>query len=298
MNMSTISRPASSLAPYRAAVLDAPVSYSVYSAFSYFGTRRDGELPGPWLVSALGALGHETGAIRQTLYRMERSRELLSRSVGRMKLYRLTPFARAEAEAGLEKIMQDPPAEWDGQWTLVQFQAGSEGRLERERFREIARVEGFASTGAGLLIHPRDRSARLLSAAAELGVRDVLEVFRCRRVHGEGDREFVARHWSLDDLADRYRAFVAKYRRDAVSRLARSADHAFLMRFAVVFEYLETAWADPDLPLALLPRSWPGPAARALARRLYRSFLPGAIRFAEAVMARVSPSIQESPDVS
>jgi len=296
--MSTISRAPASLARFRAAVLEAPVSYSVYSAFSFYGSRRAAEIPGPWLVAALGALGHETAAIRQTLYRMEGSRELISRPSGRAKLYRLSPYATAEAEAGLEKIMSDSPGGWDGQWTMVHFRPGTEERLERERFREIARVEGFAASGAGLLIHPRDRSARLLAAAAELGLRDVLDVFRCRRVGGEGDRDFVARHWELDDLAKRYRAFLGKYRWSSTSRLARTSEDSFLMRFAVVFDFLETAWDDPDLPPALLPRSWPGTTARRLARRLYRAFLPGALTFGDAVMARLRPAAREAPHVA
>lgn len=288
--MSTIARTSATLARFRAAVLGAPVSYSVYSAFSFYGSRRSAELPGPWLVAALGALGHETAAIRQTLYRMEGSRELISRSSGRVKLYRLSPYATAEAEAGLEKIMSDPPGRWDGQWTMVHFKAGTEGRLERERFREIARVEGFAAAGSGLLIHPRDRSVRLLAAAKELELRDAPDVFRCRRVGGESDREFVARHWELDDLAKRYTAFLARYRWSSTSALARTAEDSFLMRFAVVFDYLETAWDDPDLPSSLLPKAWPGTTARRLARRLYRAFLPGALTFGDAVMAGLRPA--------
>ncbi len=290
--VSTIPAPNRSLAPFRTAVLDAPVSYSVYSAFSFFGSRRGGELPGPWLISALGALGHGVDAIRQTLYRMEGSRELVSRQIGRIKLYRLSPYALAEAGAGLEKIMRDSPVGWDGQWTLVHFRQGTEGRLERERFRGIARVEGFALAGPGLVIHPRDRSARLLAAAEAAGISDMLDVFRGRRTGGESDREFVARHWRLDDIATQYDAFLIKYRWGSTRAIARSAEEAFLMRFAVVFDYLEIAWDDPDLPGALLPRKWAGTAARLLARRLYRAFLPDAIAFGDSIMAGVRPSVR------
>lgn len=298
VNMSTITRPTDRLVAFRAAVLEAPVSYSVYSAFSFYGSRRGRELPGPWLVAALGALGHETGAIRQTLYRMEGSRELVSRPSGRLKFYRLSPYARAEAEAGLEKIMRDVPAGWDGQWTMVHIRAGTEDRIARERFREIARVEGYASAGAGLLLHPRDRSSRLLTAAAELGLGDMLDIFRGRRIGGESDRAFVGSHWRLDELAQRYRAFLAKYRRVSVARLARSPGAAFLMRLAVVLEYLDTGWDDPDLPLPLLPKDWPGRTARRLARRLYLAFLPGALAFGDCLMASIHQPFREAADGS
>ena len=271
------------LAPFRETVTDAPVSYSVYSAFSFYGARRGGELPGTWLVAALSALGHEVAAIRQTLYRMEGSRELVSRSSGRRKQYRLSPYARAEAEAGLAKIMERAPLAWDGRWTLVQFQTGTEDRIERERLRELLRVEGFAVTGIGLFIHPRDRSARLLRAAAEHRVSDLVEVFRALRLGGRDEKGFVARHWDLATLAGRYRGFLNRFR--PLERESRRIplEAAFLLRFAVVFDYLETAWDDPDLPAALLPARWPGVAARNLARRLYRSLLPRALAFGDGL---------------
>ena len=274
------------LAAFRETVTDAPVSYSIYSAFSFYGARRGGELPGTWLVAALSALGHAVSAIRQTLYRMEGSRELMSRAAGRRKLYRLSPYARAEAEAGLAKIMESSPGRWDGRWTLVQFQIGSEDRIERERLRELLRVEGFGQTGIGLFIHPRDRSARLLRAAAEHGVGDLVEVFNARRLGGRDEHEFVARHWDLDTLAGRYRGFLARFR--PLERASRriSLEAAFLLRFAVVFDYLETAWDDPDLPAQLLPAGWPGSRARRLAGTLYRSLLPSALEFGDALLRK------------
>src|SRR4051794_19888621 len=138
-----------SLAPFRQTVVEAPVSYSIYSAFSFYGRRRGSELPGSWIVAALGDLGHRAAAVRQTLYRMEGSEELASRTEGRNKFYRLTPAAAAEADAGLDKILRGDEGSWDGQWTIVQFYAGSEQRVERERLRELLITEGFAPIGPG-----------------------------------------------------------------------------------------------------------------------------------------------------
>jgi phenylacetic acid degradation operon negative regulatory protein len=280
-------RSAPKLGAFRSVVTDAPVSYSVYSAFSFYGARRGNELPGTWLVSALGALGHETAAVRQTLYRMESSRELESRVAGRVKFYRLSPAARAEAEAGLAKIMDDDSQPWDGQWTLVLFRPGSEDRVERERLREVLRAEGFASVGGGLYLHPRDRVVRLLGAARGHGVRDMLEVFRGPRVQpdDDDDRAFVARHWNLDAIAARYEAFVGRYEPIALNKTALPLETAFVLRFAVVFDYLEAAWQDPELTPALLPAKWAGARARRLARDLYRRLLPGALAFGDSLLA-------------
>jgi phenylacetic acid degradation operon negative regulatory protein len=271
---------------FRAVVLDAPVSYFVYSAFSFYASRRGGELPGTWLVAAGRALGHEVPAIRQTLYRMEGIQELVSRAVGRSRIYRLTPAAQQEAEAGLAKIMEVPSAAWDRNWTLVHFNNPEDERVEKDRLRSVLRAEGFARLGPGLFVHPRDRSARLLTALRASGVDGELEIFRGKRVELEDDHAFVQNHWDLSDLAAQYRAFLSRYEPLARHRSLRPED-AFLLRFALVFEYLEIAWTDPDLPAALLPSPWPGAEAQQLARQLYRRFLPGAMAFGDRIAGEV-----------
>jgi phenylacetic acid degradation operon negative regulatory protein len=269
---------------FRNVVTDAPVSYSVYSAFSFYGARRGGELPGPWLVRALGELGHATAAIRQTIYRMEATNELQSRVEGRTKHYRLTPAARAEAQAGLAKIMEQGPEQWDGRWTLVHVASASHDHTERERLVEIMRAEGFAPMGNGLFIHPRDRVGRLIAAAEESGSVDSLEVFRATRVGGEASREIVARYWDLSALSRQYDRFLARYRPVLADRRPIQPRAAFVLRLAVVLDFLETAWRDPNLALELLPRDWPGIRAQRAARALYERLLPAAIVHADLLI--------------
>lgn len=267
----------------RRVVTDAPVSYSVYSAFSFYGSRRGGELPGTWLTAALGVLGHALPAIRQTLYRMERSDELVSRPVGRGKIYRLSTLALAEADAGLAKIMNTEPAPWDHQWTILRLRPGDDTSPVRDRLREILRAEGFARLGAGLFLHPRDRSAGLLRAAREYDMAAALDVFRGPRVGGETDPAFAASLWHLDTLALQYQRFIERYRPAQPGLRRMSPEAAFVMRFAMVFDYLETAWLDPDLPPDLLPVTWPGAEARRLAKRTYEALLLRAIAFADSL---------------
>jgi phenylacetic acid degradation operon negative regulatory protein len=280
-DLSTISR--RSLGIFRQAVLEAPVSYSVYSAFSFYGRRHGGELPGPWLVAASRALGHSLAATRQTLYRMERGGELVARLTGRVKQYRLTASASAVADAGLEKILGSVEETWDHEWTLVRFRPGTEYQSDREQLAEICRTEGFALAGSGLFIHPRDRSGRLLAAATELGTSNLLTIFRGRRLDAESDAAFVARHWPLETIASHYEAFLRRYGSFTTSRKRLTSEDAFMLRFALVFDYLETAWSDPELPPELLPHGWPGDRARRCAARLYRRFLPGAIAFGDSL---------------
>ena len=87
-------------------IVESPVSYTVYSSLSFFGPHVEGELPGTWFVAALGQVGHEAAAVRQTLWRMERSGELHGRSEGRQRFYRFTPLAQAEAALGLARMQE------------------------------------------------------------------------------------------------------------------------------------------------------------------------------------------------
>jgi phenylacetic acid degradation operon negative regulatory protein len=263
-------------------VTDAPVSYLIYSSLSFYGDRRGGEIAGTWFVRALESLGVAPAAVRQTLFRMERDEELIGRRVGRVKRYRASPYARAEIGAGVQKIFTAVDRAWDGYWTLVLTQFPNDMRLERERVRNILQVEGYAPLGNGAYVHARDRAGRLATALADHGVGRFVTAFRADHVHGIPDRDFALAHWDLDELASEYRAFLERFEPLAL-RGARSLSlqRQFALRFAVVLEFLEVAWKDPELPVSMLPPKWPGVRARALARRLYERFLPGALAFGD-----------------
>jgi len=266
----------------------APAGYFVYSTFGFYGRHCGGELPGSWFVRALGPLGHDEFKIRQCLYRLERQQELKTRKVGRTKLYRPSPFARASIEAGTAKIMAAPSDAWDGQWTVAHFHFGEDLRVQRDRVREILEIEGFAPLGPAVFIHPRDRSERIRRTVAELGLPGHLTVFRGRRLGLKDDRAFVQRLWSLKSLAAGYSAFLRKFE-PLLHSGNWTAQTAFGLRFAMVFDYLQVAWKDPELPARLLPPGWPGRRARSVARRLYRRMLPLAVKYASEVLQQTWP---------
>jgi phenylacetic acid degradation operon negative regulatory protein len=273
-------------------VADAPVSYLIYSAVSFYGDRRGGEIAGRWFVAALESLGVAPAAVRQTLFRMERDEELIGRRIGRVKLYRASPYARAEIGAGVQKIFAPVDAAWDGYWTLVLTVFASHMRVERERVRSILQVEGFAALGNGAYVHARDRAERLRRALGDLGVADCVTVFRADRVLGTSDRDFAHARWDLDALGDEYDEFLRRFRPLAAHSLsALPLNIQFGLRFAVVLSFLEVAWKDPELPSSMLPARWPGTKAQVLARRLYERFLPGALAFGDDLAARFSQPV-------
>lgn len=267
----------------------APAGYFVYSTFGFYGRRCGGELPGSWFVRALGPLGQDEFKVRQCLYRLEAQKELQARKAGRTKLYRATPFATASIEAGTSKIFAAPLEDWDGQWTVAHFHFGQALRVERDRVREILEIEGFAPLGPGVFVHPRDRSERIRRAVAGMGVAERLFVFRGRRLDQRSDRELVRELWDLGALASGYQAFLRKFEPLLAARRATGST-ALGLRFAMVFDYLQVAWKDPELPQRLLPAGWPGWRARSVTRQLYRRLLPAATKYADEILRQTWPA--------
>lgn len=274
----------------RRAVGGARTSEFVYSSLGFYGRRRGGELAGPWLVAALEDLGVPAVTTRKTLWRMEREGELVARQLGRVKRYRATPLAWAEIESGTDKILRSPPARWDGRWTVVTYAFDADERVARERIRAVLDAEGFGTIGPGVFVHPRDRGSRILTAAEAQGIVGRIRVFRGPRRGGGPDAQFVREVWNLAESARRYRRFLAGFAALADRAAALPPAATFAARFAVVLAYLGAAWPDPELPSSLLPRDWPGPEARGLAARLYRTLLPGALAHGDAIRDRVQSS--------
>lgn len=265
--------------------MEFPIQHYVYSSLAYFGAVRAGELPGLWFVEALAEVGCDEAAVRQTLYRMERSGELIGRRDGREKFYAPTRYARAEIEAGTEKIFRCPEP-WDGRWTVVHARFEKDERIHRDRLNALLETEGFATVAPGMHVHPRPLGGRILTAV-DRSVRDRVLVIRGDREGEEPEERFIVLHWDLPALAGRYRKALAALDRLTDGAESCSDGEAFRRRFEVVMRFLSVAWDDPDLPPRLLPKPWPGTEARERAAELYRRFLPGAVRFGDSVLERI-----------
>ena len=274
---------------YLSTINSYPVSYAVYSSLSFFGPHTGGELPGRWFVAALGRVGHDAAAVRQTLWRMERSGELAGRMEGRQRFYRFTPLARAEARLGLARIMDPLPRGWAGQWTIVHLRFSSRQRMARERVVAALHAGGFRNPMPGVFLHPRAQVGEIESIASEVGPEHVM-VFRGRRAGGPNDGAFVRGLWDVDGLARRYRAFLITWQADSRRRKWRG-EEAFAARFALVFSYLDIAWHDPELPATLLPARWPGGRARLMARQLYRRLQPEALQLSQTLLGASKASV-------
>lgn len=272
------------LASSRRIVADVGVVSSIYSAFGYYGARRAYQLPGRWLVTALGDLGFPEMTVRQALFRMVRSGELTTRMQGRNKFYRPAPEATPEVHAASDRMHRADWSRWDGQWTIVYLTATVGQGNERERLHDFLYDEGFAWIGPGVFLHPRDRVASITAGARNLDLAHGIEMFRARRVASD-HREFAARHWDLAGLHKQYEHFIREYAALESAAPGLPDRVAFVLRFALAFEFLKIAWRDPELPSRLLPAQWSGGRAQELVLALDQALLPAATAHADALMA-------------
>jgi phenylacetic acid degradation operon negative regulatory protein len=93
----------------------------------------------------------------------------------------------------------------------------------------------------------------------------------------DSGRRLLSESWPLDRTADAYLKFMKTFEplRAFIERREQLSDtDAFTARILLIHHYRRVVLRDPLLPEALLPKDWPGRAARALCGGIYRALLP------------------------
>jgi phenylacetic acid degradation operon negative regulatory protein len=205
---------------------------------------------------------------------------------GRSARYHATPAGHRALTGFLQRTRlayaQDHAGRgWDRRWHLVAFAVPESQRAARDALRDHVLALGGAAVHNGLYVSPHRWEADVVQEATDLGVVESVTIAATEElsVGGESDPRAIARRlWPVDDLAGRYQAFVdsysyvPEYLDSLLSRHERMTDDVFLsgaltttVQFQAVFN------RDPLLPPELLPRPWPGRAARELLLRSRRT---------------------------
>jgi phenylacetic acid degradation operon negative regulatory protein len=120
----------------------------------------------------------------------------------------------------------------------------------------------------------------------ELGLRDSTIAFIGTTAQlGLTDREIVRRAWSLDEVAARYAALLARFD----GRHPAPGDELLHTHLAMVTEWRRFPAMDPQLPRDLLP-DWIGRRAAATCARLHTAWHPGARERWREVVAGTAPT--------
>jgi len=241
------------------------------------------------LVRLLGELGFSAGAARVALARLTR-RELLWRERdGRLVHYRLTPRAVALLDEGDRRIFSlGRNVRAADEWTILWHAIPDERRLERGRLARRLRFLGFGSVQDGVWIAPHDREREAAGLLEELRLVGHAAVLLGRPAGGTDVEAFVARAWDVDELAERYRGFVAAFERHVAAEEPGDRE-AFLIRTRLVHAFRQFPFLDPGLPDDLVATDGYRERAVGLFHDLYESLAEAAQRHFDAATAPPVP---------
>lgn len=252
---------------------------------SFFGDSvlpHGGEIWLGSLVRLLGLLGVPERGVRTAAFRLVREGWLDTHLVGRRSYYTLTEQARIRFEAAHRSIYTVGAEPWDGSWTMVL--TGLAPAEVREALAPDLIWQGFGQLLPGVMVHPApDASAveALLRGPDGVPLVPALNASTERWAAGSQARNTIRQAWNLEGLAVQYAAFLAHFQPALRPALAGRADpeSCFCLRTLLIHEYRRVLLRDPRLPVELLPAGWPGTAAQALCRDLYKAIHAGASAF-------------------
>ena len=244
--------------------------------------HRDGSIDSGELYAVSDAVGLSSDQVRSCLRRLVSEGLFDRRGEGRDARYLATDEARARPEPGGQRPLRADGRDGGGgggprRWRLVGFAVPERRRTARDRFRDWLLALGAASIHNGLYVSPHRWDAEVAEEAQRLGIADHVTMASTDdlAVGGEANpRELAATLWPLDEVAQRYRAFIAAYREvpDSLDAMRRRGERLLEKDFLPGALHIAIAFnrcfeLDPLLPPELLPKPWPGREAREILAR-------------------------------
>jgi phenylacetic acid degradation operon negative regulatory protein len=216
------------------------------------------------LLKFFETLDIDSSVVRTAMSRLTADGWFERNKIGRNSFYRLVQRERLTFDIATRHIYDLPPSGWTGRFELLLIGNAA----DRDAAREALKNAGFGSPLPGVWVAP---SGAPIPEEAATAIR--LEV----STEDEAGRRLLSESWPLDRTADAYLKFMKSFEplRKTIDRGGELADvDAFTARILLIHHYRRVVLRDPLLPGALLPRDWPGRAARKLCGEIYRALLP------------------------
>jgi len=247
--------------------------------------HRDGTVHGPELYRVAAECGIGIETVRSCMRRLVGEGLFERNGEGRDATFTATAAGHSILDVTQQRHLlayaQDAAGRgWDRRWRLVSFAIPESQRTARDAFRDHVLSLGGAALQPGLYVSPHRWQDDVTAEAARLGLSAHVSTFTTDDLvlGGESDpRRLAARLWPLDEVARRYQQFSETYR-DVPEQLEgmrrrgeRLTEHDFLPgALHIAIRFNECFDLDPLLPPELLPKPWPGRAARDLLARCRR----------------------------
>lgn len=251
----------------------------------YGMAHADGTVDSAEVFPVAEACGLSADQVRSCLRRMVSEGLFTVSGSGRAAVYEPTAQGQEALATFLHRTRlayaQDQAGRgWDRHWHLVAFGIPEARRPARDALRDRLVALGGAAIHNGLYVSPHRWEADVAGVVDALGVEEWVTVAATDELAVGGvaaPAALAAKLWPLESLASRYQAFldahgyVPGYLEELRARREHMADEVFVSgALQVTVEFQAVFNDDPLLPPELLPRPWPGRAARELLLRSRR----------------------------
>jgi phenylacetic acid degradation operon negative regulatory protein len=235
------------------------------------------------VLETLAGLGLEEKAGRQGLARTAADGLIRAERVGRRTRWHLTDAGRHLLTEGAQRIYSfaGQSSTWDGRWLILGVSVPESQRELRHRLRARLSWAGFGNLATNLWVSPNvDREAEAKQLLDELGLAGSTLSFTGPYAGIGSERNVVEQAWNLDELADRYRDFLAEF---GGLEPASGVDFV-LAQIRLVHEWRRFPFLDPQLPADLLPPDWVGARAAAVFTARHSAWHPPAQAYWRALI--------------
>ena len=224
------------------------------------------------LLEFFEQLDIDASVVRTAMSRLTADGWFERNRIGRNSFYRLVQSGRQTFDIATKHIYGPPASDWTGRFELLLIGNGG----DRDAAREALKNAGFGSPLPGVWVAPSGVPVPEEAAGA---IR--LEV----SAEDDSGRRLLSESWPLDRTADAYLKFMKTFEplHASIRRGEVLADaDAFTARILLIHHYRRVVLRDPLLPAPLLPRDWPGRAARQLCGEIYRGLLAASEQWLDA----------------
>lgn len=246
------------------------------------------------LIELLAPFGVNDRLLRTSVFRLAQEGWLVSQRDGRRSNYTITPQAAQRFARAFRRVYAAPSVHWHGSWTFV-LGTGNLSAAERSSLRKELLWQGYSMVAQGIAGHPAGDAEALDDLLGRLEMRGKVYVVQAAQlpgVQGKPLADLVAEGWDLRQVAAGYEHFIGRFAPlPALLAGGATPEQAFIVRTLLIHAYRRVQLHDPQLPVELLPEPWPGAAAYALARELYRLTHAAAGEHVLAALRREQPDV-------
>ena len=229
------------------------------------------------LIKAMSLMGINDRLVRTSVFRLVKEDWLCAERVGRRSYYRFTAYGENEYQRAASRIYGEPKHPWNGRWQLLLVREIEEPTI-REKVRRSLQWQGFRSISPGVYAKPESGGISVMQTLEEFGVKDQVLPMEASAFEGTSKNllsSVIADHWHLNDVADRYNAFLSRFEEANLlleSGITFSIADAFVVRVLLIHDRWRAILQDIRLPDEILPAEWPGRVAEISREYLSKSW--------------------------